>query len=129
MIVLLMALAAATAGNCGDKPNQTAMTMCQRAVAAQADANLNRIWKQAYAAMQQADRTLSMGVNTSEPGYAAALLASQRAWLAFRNAECRIESYEWRGGTMQPFTASQCLAEVTRQRTAQLRAMLGWAQR
>ncbi|MFD1950516.1 lysozyme inhibitor LprI family protein [Sphingomonas arantia] len=125
MISLLISLAAATAG-CGDKPNQTAMTMCQQAVAAQADADMDRTWKQVYATMQQADRDRADEAKPTEPGFAAALLASQRAWLAFRDAECRIESYEWRGGTMQPFTAGQCLAAVTRQRTAQLRAMLGW---
>ncbi|WP_442679971.1 lysozyme inhibitor LprI family protein [Sphingomonas sp. ASY06-1R] len=121
-----MLLAAAAAGNCGDKDNQTAMSMCQAQVAAQADREMNRVWAQVYPVMQQADRDYDrpkMGGN-AEPGFAAALLASQRAWLAFRDAQCRIESYEWRGGTMQPFRESQCLTDVTLARTRQLRATL-----
>lgn len=114
----VVVLLAAAATNCGDKPNQTAMTMCQKAVADQADAEMNRAWTPLYAKMKLRDR--------DEPDYAAALLAAQRAWLAFRDAECRIESYEWRGGSMQPFTANQCRAAVTRTRTRQLVEMSGW---
>ena len=122
MIGLLLLLAAGAADTCGDKPNQTAMTMCEKAVADRADAEMNVAWKQVYPAMQRLDRT-------QEPGFSAALLASQRAWIAFRDAECRIESYEWRGGTMQPFTENQCRTEVTRTRTRQLRMMLDWTKR
>jgi len=123
MIGWLLLLAAAPGpDDCGDKPNQTAMTMCQKAEADRADAAMNTAWKQVYPAMQRLDRK-------GQPGYAATLLASQRAWLAFRDSECRIESYEWRGGTMQPFTENQCRAEVTRTRTQQLRAMLAWTTR
>lgn len=123
MTALLLMLAAA-AGGCGDKPNQTAMTMCQKAVATAADAEMDRVWAQVRAVMQAADR--SAGSDPVEGGNVAALLVSQRAWLAFRNAECKIKSYEWRGGTMQPFTENQCLTQVTRSRTQQLRAMLSW---
>lgn len=121
MIAVFLMLAA---GNCGDKPNQTAMTMCQRAVASAADVEMNQVWRRVRAVMQAADR--SAGSNAAEAGNVAALLASQRAWLTFRDAECRIESYEWRGGTMQPFTENQCLAQVTRSRTQQLQEMLSW---
>ena len=122
MIGWLLFLAAGAADTCGDKPNQTAMTMCEKAVADRADAEMNLAWKQVYPAMQRLDRI-------QEPGFAAALLASQRAWIAFRDAECRIESYESRGGSMQPFTENQCRAEVTRTRTRQLRMMLDWTKR
>ena len=118
---LLMLAAAASA--CGDKPNQTAMTMCQKAAATVADAEMNRVWTQVRAAMQSADRSAG---SSPAAGNVAALLAAQRAWLTFRDAECRIESYEWRGGTMQPFTENQCLTQLTRSRTQQLRAMLSW---
>lgn len=124
MSALLMILAAAAA-NCGDKPNQTAMTMCAAAQSNQADAEMNRVWKQVTAQMQRSDRD-EPSTDRSDVGFAPALLASQRAWLAFRDAECRIESYEWRGGSMQPFTYNQCLTELTQQRTRQLRAIISW---
>ncbi|WP_375383341.1 lysozyme inhibitor LprI family protein [uncultured Sphingomonas sp.] len=57
------------------------------------------------------------------PSYQAALLASQRAWLQFRDAECIVEGYEFRGGLAQGMAQSQCLGRLTRARTAQLRQM------
>jgi len=97
--------------------------MCQKAAATVADAEMNRVWTQVRATMQSADRSAG---SSPAAGNVAALLAAQRAWLTFRDAECRIESYEWRGGTMQPFTENQCLTQLTRSRTQQLRAMLSW---
>ncbi|MCC2977434.1 lysozyme inhibitor LprI family protein [Sphingomonas sp. PL-96] len=124
--MLLIALALATAADdCGDKDNQAAMTMCEKAVADRTDAEMNRVWKTVQASMQQADRDDGGDrVGKGEPSYAQALLASQRAWLAFRDAQCRIASYEWRGGSMEPFAYNQCLAAVTAARTQQLRELL-----
>jgi uncharacterized protein YecT (DUF1311 family) len=125
MLGLTMLLAAA-ASNCGAKDNQAAMNMCQAEVAARVDAEMNRVWAQVYPAMQSEDRGYDrpkMG-GSSEPGFAAALLTSQRTWLAFRDAQCRIESYEWRGGSMQFFRESQCLTDITLGRIRQLRATL-----
>lgn len=127
MSVLLMMLAAA-ATDCGDKPSQTAMTMCQSEAAERADAEMNRTWERVYAQMQQTDRSTPAAERPS-PGFAPALLASQRAWLKYRDAECRIESYEWAGGSMQPFTYNQCLGKLTADRTRQLQAMAAWNDR
>lgn len=125
MILLLLAQAVDV---CGAKTNQTAMTMCEGAAAQRADATLNAVWKQVYPAMQKADRDPDFGIKAEpgEPGYSAALLASQRAWLAYREAECTIERYEWRGGSMQPFAENQCRTAITEARTRKLREMLKW---
>jgi uncharacterized protein YecT (DUF1311 family) len=123
-------LLAAAASNCGAKDNQAAMNMCQAEVAARADRDMNRLWQQVYPVMQREDRDYDRPkMGDSEPGFAAALLASQRAWLAFRDAQCRSESYEWRGGTMQPFRESQCLTDLTLTRIRQLRATLTYFNR
>lgn len=124
MSALMMILAVA-ASNCGDKPSQAAMTMCQAQVSERADAEMNWVWKQVYAQMQRSDRE-EPTTTGSDPGFAPALLASQRAWLTYRDAECRIESYEWRGGSMQPFTYNQCTTSLTQERTRQLRAIITW---
>jgi uncharacterized protein YecT (DUF1311 family) len=126
MLLIALALAgAAVADDCGDKDNQTAMTMCEKDVADQADAEMNRVWKTVQASMQQVDREDGGDqVGKGEPNYAQALLASQRTWLAFRDAQCRIAGYEWRGGSMEAFAANQCLAAVTTARTQQLRELL-----
>jgi uncharacterized protein YecT (DUF1311 family) len=49
------------------------------------------------------------------------LREAQRAWVSFRDAQCRLESFEARGGSMQPMLDSGCRAAVTRARTAELR--------
>lgn len=87
-----------------------------------ADAELNAQWRTTYAAMKQRD-----AADTSRGGgfgYAAATLASQRAWIAFRDKQCVIEGAEFAGGSMQPMTRKQCLTRLTRERTAQLKAMV-----
>ena len=84
-----------------------------------ADAAMNRQWGATNAAMKRLD-----AADTSRGGgfgYAAALLASQRAWLQFRDRQCVIEGGEVAGGSMQPMVRAQCLARLTRERTVQLR--------
>ena len=56
-----------------------------------------------------------------DPTYQAALLASQRAWLVYRDAQCRLASFEYRGGTAESLAAGQCLTALTNARTAELR--------
>lgn len=90
-----------------------------------ADAAMTEVWRTTYAAMKRRDAQ-----NTSRGGgfgYAAATLASQRAWLQFRDKQCTIEGAEFAGGSMQPLARGQCLARLTRERTAQLRK-LRWTQ-
>lgn len=120
MTIVMMALAMAAAG-CGDLPNQMAMNECQSRAADLADRRMNEAWISTKRIMQKADAERTTGESSAGPGYAAALLSSQRAWLVFRDAECRVESYEWRGGTMQPYTDSQCRSQLTQERTKQLK--------
>lgn len=101
---------------------QTAMNQQAGAAWKAADATMTVQWQRTYAAMKRRD-----AADTSRSGgfgYAAATLASQRAWLAFRDAQCVIEGGEYAGGSMQPMVRSQCLARLTRERTAQLKDMM-----
>jgi uncharacterized protein YecT (DUF1311 family) len=87
-----------------------------------ADTALNAQWKRTYALMKDRDaeeRTRGGGF-----GYAAATLASQRAWLQFRDRQCVIEAGEVAGGSMQPMVRGQCLARLTRERTNQLKDLM-----
>ncbi len=88
-----------------------------------ADAAMNAQWKTTYAAMKARDTK-----NTSRGGgfgYAAATLASQRTWLAFRDRQCTIVAGQYNGGTMAPMVRAQCLTRLTKERTIQLRN-LNW---
>jgi uncharacterized protein YecT (DUF1311 family) len=52
------------------------------------------------------------------------LRAAQRAWMAFRDAECAVAGYEALGGSMESMLVSGCVAQLTKRRAAELRQML-----
>jgi uncharacterized protein YecT (DUF1311 family) len=102
---------------------QAQMNDTARADYDKADAAMNAQWKTTYAAMKARDtRNTSRGGGF---GYAAATLASQRAWLAFRDRQCTIEAGQYNGGTMAPMVRASCLTRLTKERTVQLRD-LNW---
>ncbi len=87
-----------------------------------ADAAMTRQWQRSYAAMKRRD-----AADTSRGGgfgYAAATLASQRAWLAFRDRQCVIEGGEFAGGSLGAMTRLQCMARLTKERTVQLKGLM-----
>jgi uncharacterized protein YecT (DUF1311 family) len=67
-------------------------------------------------------------VNMTEKGYGPppldALQQSQRAWLAFRDADCHWKSTSFYGGTGQAAIAANCRAVMTRDRATELRSMV-----
>jgi uncharacterized protein YecT (DUF1311 family) len=101
----------------------------QAADYATADRALNAEYRQTMTLMQERDRQRAAGLKRGTeradglPTYAAALLAAQRAWIGFRDANCRIESFQYRGGSAQRLTANGCLARMTEARTAELRQL------
>ena len=103
LILAALALAAPAAAQ-----TQTQLNTQEAARYHRADAALNAQYRVAMA-QAKAD------------GTAAALLSSQRAWLQFRDAECRRIALGYRGGSMQPMQQSGCLAQLTDQRTRQLK--------
>ena len=54
------------------------------------------------------------------------LKQSQRAWLAFRDAEAACAADEARGGSMAPTLRYATMTELTEQRTKQLKARHTW---
>jgi uncharacterized protein YecT (DUF1311 family) len=48
------------------------------------------------------------------------LVGAQRAWIEFRDRECKYEASENEGGSMYPMVYSGCLARLTKQRTKEL---------
>lgn len=48
---------------------------------------------------------------------------AQRAWIAFRDAECALAYAEWGSGSMRGIAAAHCQLEMTAERTFTLRAM------
>ncbi len=48
---------------------------------------------------------------------------AQRAWITFRDQQCRYEASAVQGGSAYPMVQSDCLARLTVQRTQDLRRM------
>ena len=91
-----------------------------------ADAALNAQYRATMAVMakddaaRDADLRQHVARPDGDPTYQAALLAAQRAWLAYRDAQCRLAGFEYRGGTAASLAGGQCLITVTKARTVEL---------
>lgn len=110
--------------NCADPQTQSEMNACAQIDFERADAALNAEYRRAIAHARASDREESGHriEGDDRPGDEATLREAQRAWVAFRDAHCRLEGYEARGGSMESMIYDGCRAAVTRARIAQLRA-------
>ena len=98
------------------------MTSCLSAEADVWDRYLNAEYKETRAYMKAAD------IDEAEyfPDFARrveTLLAAQRAWIAFRDAECDLAYAEWGSGSMRNIAYADCRMQMTAERTIRLRAM------
>lgn len=107
--------------DCAEPMTQTAMNICATKDYGRADAELNEVWRELRAVAKAADEYPH---DDSQPGNWATQLEAQRAWLAYRDAHCRLVSYDARGGSLQPLLTANCRAELTRERTQSMRALL-----
>jgi uncharacterized protein YecT (DUF1311 family) len=108
--------------DCNNAQTQADMNQCAAEDYRTADAAMNAQWAETRAAMLAWDEATPPSDNN---GAAKRLLASQRAWLAYRDAACDLEGYSAEGGTMQPMMISSCLAELTKRRTEELKSLVG----
>lgn len=120
MILLPLLLAATTV--CDNARTQAAMNVCANGEYRAADAAMTRAWRVAYQAMKRRDAADSS--RGGGPGDAAAFLKAQRAWLAYRDAECVVEGLQYVGGSMQGMAVAHCRTGLTKARTGQLRVLM-----
>ncbi len=90
---------------------QAAMNAQVRAEFEQADAELNKTYEALLAKLPDAESKQK-------------LKESQRAWLAFRDAEAAFAADQARGGSMAPTLRYETITERTRQRIKQLNTRL-----
>lgn len=96
---------------CWDNADSTAaMIACADQDYKVADQHLNETYKSFRAAVK------------SEKEITQRLVATQRAWITFRDANCKLEGATMLGGTGETPIILGCLARVTNERTAQLEA-------
>jgi uncharacterized protein YecT (DUF1311 family) len=94
--------------NCGDKATQTELNICSYANLKAADAALNRLYA----------RLMTQQGSRAEKDR---LKAAERAWLAYRDAECAFAAGpREEGGTMWPLEMNGCLQRKTDARLREL---------
>jgi uncharacterized protein YecT (DUF1311 family) len=104
---LLLAAAPARADECANPMDQSTMNICADRDYRAADAVLNKTYRQALDKLDEDGRAL--------------LKESERAWIAFRDAECRYEAAPNQGGSIYPLIYSGCLTRLTKVRIAELK--------
>ena len=109
---------------CAEPRTQQAMNYCAALEWEEADAELNKQWRETAAEMRRLDRDAAP--DDGRTGYFDQLLSGQRAWLIYRDHRCASEGYLARGGSMEPLLVATCKADLTRTRTAQLRELADW---
>jgi uncharacterized protein YecT (DUF1311 family) len=103
---------AATAQPCTDRPSQGDMSRCAAAAYKRADAELNEAYR----------KILTRLVDDAEAKRR--LVAAQRAWIAFRDAECAFATAPGADGSVYPYLLTTCLAGLTEARLGQLQVYL-----
>ncbi len=119
LMLLLMAPRAWAAVDCAKAQTTPELAFCAEIELKRADSALNVLWRQVLGSI---DQHSEMDAATRGK-WADALKKSQRAWIAFRDADCGEPiGYEWYGGTGLGLATLTCLTEKTKARSAELRA-------
>jgi len=103
---------------CADADTTVAMRECLDKEYIRADAALNAVWKKVMAQVSAADHLPAKEAKEWKDE----LLASQRAWIQFKEHDCDAAGFEWYGGTGAPGAILSCLLEHTEARTSDLKA-------
>ncbi|MEA3011732.1 MAG: hypothetical protein QOD42_277 [Sphingomonadales bacterium] len=120
-LALLAAVQPMSAQECALVTTQMELTACAQQDFERADAELNRLWREIIEGARETDRTPGNGRTAEDNRSEAAILRrAQRAWLAYRDAQCEYEGLGNRGGSLEPMDVNLCLARLTRERIAML---------
>lgn len=98
--------------DCANAMTQTDMNLCAARAADAADATLNTLYQKIRARLKGDDPTIAL------------LTATQRAWIAFRDAECDFASSSVAGGSVHPMIRAGCIETLTLARSEDFRQYL-----
>jgi len=105
---------------CGSAQNAQAAASADRCAAPQTQSEMNLC---ADADFQKADSQLTAVYAKFKP-VPPKLRVAERAWIAYRDAECDFQGDASAGGSMQPMIISGCMATLTEERIKTLRSDL-----
>ena len=87
------------------------MKQCSAMKFKQADEELNKVYKQLMAKLD-------------DEGHKSSLKTAQLAWLNYRDTNCDFESYLNRGGSIYAVIVTECKTSMTTSRTRQLKEQI-----
>jgi uncharacterized protein YecT (DUF1311 family) len=121
-LIVLLAAAALTmsssvrAEDCQNAASQRELNNCANAAYEKSDAELNALYKQVTARLKDDARRTKL------------LVATQRAWIAFRDAECAFVGEPTADGSVNPLVRANCLDRITSARVNDLKSYLQCAE-
>lgn len=95
---------------CANAQTQAEMNNCAGKEYQAADAVLNQVYRKLVSMLDDEEK--------------AQLKEAQTAWLKYRDANCDFVADQYKGGTMRPMAHATCLADVTKNRTTELRIQI-----
>lgn len=98
------------------------LKFCAQKEYERADRVLNSVYRDVVARAKAFDRDAS-GTGTLPPKMYEKLVASEKAWITLRDANCGLEATKYWGGTAYGLVLTQCLTKETAQRTDYLLAL------
>ncbi len=112
LILIAAFTSAAHADDCDNAMDQGTMNRCAEDAWHKSDAELNAVYKKLQS-------------RNKEDAQAGKLLVSaERAWVAFRDAECEYGAADNQGGSIFPLIYFGCLDRLTKARANQLKRYL-----
>jgi len=105
-------LSAANAMDCDNAPDQATMNVCADMALKATDTRLNTVYRAITRRLADDPDTLKQ------------LVTAQRAWIAFRDAECTFRSSGVSGGSAYPMVYATCLDGLTRSRLDALKELI-----
>ena len=117
-LLLPASLHAETDPPCADAETTVDMRACLNRAYERADGTLNAVWKRVTARIEAADHMPAK----ERKAWKEELLASQRAWITFKEHDCDAVGFEWWGGTGASGAILDCLLAHTTARTKDLKA-------
>src|SRR2546427_12154432 len=92
---------------CANAQSQAEMNICAGKEYKAADATLNQVYRQLVSMLDDEEKSQ--------------LKEAQTSWLKYRDTNCEFVADQYKGGTIRPMIHGLCLAEMTRNRTTELR--------
>jgi uncharacterized protein YecT (DUF1311 family) len=109
---------------CPEAKSQLDLNECYSKLYQSADTGLNAAYNDIVGFMKKnllvAQHDNNATLVTHNEASLTKLLAAQRAWLAYRDANCDSVKFQYDGGSLQPMIWSQCMADTTQQRITTL---------